>query len=62
MTKGILVSIKLRDKLFCRLKSTQETSPHYDVLKYNLSEYKTLLKKIIRLAKTKYYDEQFDKK
>ena len=61
MTKGILVSIKLRDKLFCRLKSTQETSPHYAVLKYNLSEYKTLLKKIIRLAKTKYYDEQFDK-
>ena len=45
MTKGILVSIKLRDKLFCRLKSTQETSPHYAVLKYNLSEYKTLLKK-----------------
>ena len=46
MTKGILVSIKLRDKLFCRLKSTQETSPHYDVLKYNLSEYKTLLKRL----------------
>ena len=61
MTKGILVSIKLRDKLFYRLKSTQETSPHYAVLKYNLSEYKTLLKKIIRLAKIKYYDEQFDK-
>ena len=61
MTKAILISIKMRDKLFCKLKSTPEISTHYADLEHNLSEYKKLLKKIIRLAKTKYYAEQFDK-
>ena len=51
MTKVILISIKMR---------ALETSPHYADLEHNLSEYKKLLKKIIRLAKTKYYAGQFD--
>ena len=51
----------MRDKLFCKLKSTPEISPHHADLEHNLSEYKKLWKKIIRLAKTKYYAEQFDK-
>ena len=38
-----------------------KTSPHYADLQHNLSEYKKFLKKIIRLAKTKYYADQFDK-
>ena len=61
ITKAILVSIKLKDKLFYKLKSTPETAPHYVNLEHSLSEYKKLLKKIIRLAKTKYYAEQFEK-
>ena len=51
MTKAILISIKMR---------ALETSPHYADLEHNLSEYKKLLKNIIRLAKTKYYAGQFD--
>ena len=46
MTKAILISIKMRDKLFCKLKSTLETSPHYADLEHNLSEYKKLLKRL----------------
>ena len=61
LTKAILVSIKLRDKLFCKLKSTPETAPHYLNLEHSLSEYKKLLKRIIQFAKTKYYAEQFEK-
>ena len=41
--------------------SVYETVPHYVNLEHSLSEYKKLLKKIIRLAKTKYYAEQFEK-
>ena len=46
MTKVILISIKLRDKSFRKLKSTPETSPLYAVLEHNLFEYKTLLKSL----------------
>ena len=38
-------SYQMRDKLFCKLKSTPEISPHYADLEHNLSEYKKLLKK-----------------
>ena len=52
MTKAISISIKMRDKSFCNLKSTLEASPHFADLEHNLFEYKKLLKKIFRLAKT----------
>ena len=50
-TKAILVSIKLRDKLFCKLKSTPGIAPHYVNLEHNLSEYKKLLKRLFDLLK-----------
>ena len=46
MTKAILISIKMRDKLFCKLKSTPEIYTHYADLEHNLSEYKKLLKRL----------------
>ena len=61
LTAGILQSIKCRDVLYRKLLSTPRTSVQYYSLELNLDTYKKLLKKTIRLAKAKYYVEQFEK-
>ena len=61
MTSGILNSIKFRDKLFLKLKILNSTSELYDSINANLKSYNKILKKLIRLAKIRYYSDQFDK-
>jgi hypothetical protein len=61
ISSGIIKSIQFRDKLHLKLKQTPETSPNYLWLKNNLSVYNSIIKKIIREAKSKYYNSQFTK-
>ena len=61
ITKGIIKSIKFRDKLYLKLKSTSESSVMYDQLKLNLQNYSSILKRLIRTAKIEYYNNKFSK-
>ena len=61
MTSGILNSIKFRDKLFLKLKTLNSTSELHDSINANLKSYNKTLKELIRLAKIRYYSNQFDK-
>ena len=59
ITHGILRSIRYRDKLYKHLKLTNPDSPEYNVLKYNLKMYNTILKRSIRSAKKTYFESCF---
>ena len=61
ITVGILRSIKFRDTLYKKLKTTDCELPLYETLKHNLKTYNKILKKNIRLAKQKYYKSLFEK-
>ena len=60
ITKGILKSIRFRDKLYRKLYNTKDNSEVYGALKMELSRYNSLLKKTIRQAKLTYYAKQFE--
>ena len=57
ITNGIIKSIKFRDKLFMRLKSTPLNSDLHGILKTNLDTYNKILKNNIKAAKTQYYHD-----
>ena len=59
ITRGILNSIRFRDKLHLKLRKTHPTSAQYQNLKTNLRTYNKILKKNIREAKMMYYQERF---
>ena len=61
ITRGIMNSIKFRDKLYVKHKMTPLDSPIKETLRINLSTYNKILKKNIRLAKTQYYHSVFEK-
>ena len=61
MTNGILSSIKVKDKMYRKLKKTPAISPNYDIFEYELKQYCNMLQKCIRLAKSSYYHNQFQK-
>ena len=61
ITYGIINSIAYRDKLHLKLKQTPVDSAEYFIIKNNLSVYNVILKKMIREAKIKYYNEIFEK-
>ena len=61
ITKGIINSIKFRDKLYHKLKSTSLDSDLYNTYKVNLNTYNKILKKAIRDAKKAYYHNEFSK-
>ena len=61
ITKGIILSISFRDKLYKRLVKTPSTLPLYHTLKNNLKTYNKILKKLIREAKKTYYSACFNK-
>ena len=61
ITSGLIKSITFRDKLYQKLKSTNENLPLHDQLKHNLTTYNKILKKAIREAKRVYYHKCFDK-
>ena len=59
ITSGILKSIKFRDSLFRKLRSTPVTHESYEIKKLNLQTYNNILKKNIRLAKKMHYHHSF---
>ena len=61
ITKGIVRSIKYRDKLYLQLKRTPVDSERHNILKLNLKTYQSILKRLIRDAKKQYYQKQFKK-
>ena len=61
ITNGIMRSIKFKDKLYKRVKSTPSNNPLHQVLKQNLTTYHNILKTVIKNAKMKYYENEFHK-
>ena len=61
ITNGLVKSIKFRDKLYLKLKTTPSDSTLYNQLKVNLGTYNKILKKAIRETKQTYYNNQFYK-
>ena len=61
MTFGIIKSIKSKDKLYKKLKSTHPDSNDYLALETNLKSYRATLQKSIRTAKSDYYSRKFNK-
>ena len=61
MTKGIMESIKFRDRLYKKLKCTTENSAEYLTYKTNLSNYNKILQKMIRNAKFSFHSDLFTK-
>ena len=49
ITKGIIKSIKFRDKLHNKMKTTARDSPDYNTYTTNISTYNRILKKSIRI-------------
>ena len=61
MTIGILQSMKFRDKIYKKLKSTDPKSNNYDELDTKLKAFCNILQKSIRAAKIMYYQRQFER-
>lgn len=61
ITYGIIKSISKRDNMHLQLKKTQSNSAEYLTLKNNLSTFNGILKKAIREAKVKYFEDIFEK-
>ena len=61
VTAGIIRSIKFRDKLYKKLKTTNISSADYQTIKINLHTYNSILQKSIRAAKKSYYSSRFEK-
>jgi len=59
MTRGILNSIKTRDSLFIELKSMNIHNNMFAYQKQRLATYNKMLKKLIRSAKRKYFQDFF---
>ena len=59
ITQGIIHSIRFRDTLYKRIKNTSDNDEIYQTLKINLKTYNRMLKKTIRAAKIKYYNQSF---
>merc|ERR1711942_86367 len=61
ITQGIINSIRFRDNIYKKLKSTPSENPLYETLDQNLHVYNTMLRKNIRKAKLDYYNSLFTK-
>lgn len=61
ITRGIINSIKFRDKLYNRVKNTPVTHTLYETLTINLKTYNKILKRMIRNAKQQYFNDLFKK-
>jgi len=62
ITRGIINSIKTKDKLLRELRRTNPNTrrQYHDFLKTKLKEYSRILRKIIRTAKRSYFHEYFE--
>ena len=61
ITMGILNTIKLRDKMYKRLRLTNSDSPMYETLETNLKNFNCILQRNINAAKISYYESKFNK-
>ena len=61
ITKGLLKSIRYRDKLYKQLKLTNPDTFEYSVLKINLKSYNAILKRSFRIAKQIHFETCFNK-
>ena len=61
ITAGILRSIKIRDKLYSKLKKLSPISLNYEEIKHNYNSYCKLLNKLIKEAKLNHYENEFKK-
>ena len=61
ITKGLLKSIRYRDKLYKQLKLTNPDTFEYSVFKINLKSYNAILKRSFRIAKQIYFETCFNK-
>lgn len=60
ITNGILKSIKFRDKLYTRFRTSRPGSQESFMLKTNLNTYNKILKKLIRTAKNMHFHKLFN--
>ena len=61
ISKGVINSIKYRDKLYHKLRKSPIDHPSYIKNKFNPLTYNTILRKIIRQEKYQYYINLFTK-
>ena len=61
ITAALIKSIHFRDKLYHKLKITRKTDTNYSLYKINYDNYNKLLNRLIKEAKTKYYNDEFMK-
>ena len=61
ITKGILTSIQNRDKLYKTMRSLQSNENTFNNIKSIFLNYNKILKKVIRISKQHYYNDEFQK-
>ena len=61
ITYGVLKSIKYRDKLYKTLRKTPQGTESHATLTINLRTYNTILRRVIRAAKSAYYECAFNR-
>ena len=59
ITKGILNSIKFRDKLYKKTRLTDPSVIKYETLHENIKAFNSILQRNINQAKKSYYDDKF---
>ena len=57
-TEGLIKSIKFRDKLHMKSKTSNLTLVEYQAIKINIKTYNTIIKRLIRKLKQKYIRTQ----
>ena len=61
ITFGILLSIKSRDKMYVKFKQCPRNTEEHHTLKNNIHVFNSILKRTIREAKLKHYDDLFNR-
>ena len=54
MSEGLLKSLRFRDKMHLKLKSSRQTAEQYATLKTNIKTYNKIIKRLIRKLKRQY--------
>ena len=60
MSEGLLKSIRFRDKMHLKLKSSRQTAEQYATLKTNIKTYNKIIKRLIRKLKRQYMATKFE--
>ena len=60
MSAGLLKSIRFRDKMHLKLKSSRQTAEQYATLKTNIKTYNKIIKRLFRKLKRQYMATKFE--